>query len=136
MTVFFKEGLTKIELDNNDEIVLTLNGERFFAKRTGVSLVAIGSGIGEIPLVVKQLTGSGYTHYLKVRNENDQIGCILEGLVDEYIYIVRGTFIEALGVEPIVDYFLAPEQIEDGVIAEKVRVQVVLSEMELFNQLF
>lgn len=61
---------------------------------------------------------------------------INEGLIKGYIYIVRGDFIEALGTSPIVDYYCSPDQIEDGVVAEKLRAQSVLAEMELFDKIF
>lgn len=59
-----------------------------------------------------------------------------EGLIKDYIYIVRGEYLEALGTEPIIDYYCEPVQIEDGVVAEKLRVQSVLAEMELFDKIF
>lgn len=61
---------------------------------------------------------------------------IAEGLTDDYIYIVRGEYVEAIGVCPIIDYYYTPGEIEDGDVAEKVRTLAVLSEMELFNQIF
>ena len=61
---------------------------------------------------------------------------IEEGLFSEYIYIVRGEYFESLGTEPIIDYYYEPDQIDDGIVAEKVRVQSVLAEMEFFDRIF
>lgn len=60
---------------------------------------------------------------------------IAEGLTNDYIYIVRGEYLEAIKYAPIVDYYYEPEQIESGDIAEKVRTASVLAEMELFNNI-
>ncbi|HEL2057775.1 TPA: hypothetical protein TY768_000943 [Streptococcus suis] len=58
-----------------------------------------------------------------------------EGLLDEYIYIVRGNFIEALGTSPVIDYYYSSEEIEEGDIAEKVKTAAVLAELEFYNQI-
>ena len=58
---------------------------------------------------------------------------IAEGLANDYIYIVRGEYLEAIKSAPIIDYYYEPEQIESGDIAEKVSTAAVLAEMELFN---
>ncbi|HFI0084985.1 TPA: hypothetical protein ACGORA_000375 [Streptococcus suis] len=60
---------------------------------------------------------------------------MLEGLLDEYIYIVRGNFIEAIGTSPVIDYYYSPEEIEDGDVAEKVRTTALLVELELYNKI-
>lgn len=60
---------------------------------------------------------------------------ILEGLLDEYIYIVRGDFIEALGTSPVIDYYYTADEIEEGDMAEKVRTSAVLAELEFYNQI-
>ncbi|HFU3963993.1 TPA: hypothetical protein ACGO2U_001992 [Streptococcus suis] len=60
---------------------------------------------------------------------------MLEGLLDEYIYIVRGDFIEAIGTSPVIDYYYSPEEIEDGDVAEKVRTTALLVELELYNKI-
>lgn len=75
MIKYFKDGLTNIEL-NDDEVVLTLNGKKFIAKQRALYLTAIGSGIGEIPLVVNQLKDTGYTHYIEVKSEDGEFGYI------------------------------------------------------------
>ena len=58
---------------------------------------------------------------------------IAEWLANDYIYIVRGEYLEAIQSAPITDYYYEPEQIESGDIAEKVSTASVLAEMELFN---
>lgn len=60
---------------------------------------------------------------------------IAEGLTNDYIYIVRGEYLEAIKYAPITDYYYEPEQIENGYIAEKVSTASVLAEMELFNNI-
>ncbi|HFU4227865.1 TPA: hypothetical protein ACGO8V_002330 [Streptococcus suis] len=59
-----------------------------------------------------------------------------QGLIDEYIYIIRGEFLEALGTSPIVDYLCSLDELEEGEVAEKTKVQSVLAEMELYNKIF
>lgn len=60
---------------------------------------------------------------------------IAKGLTNDYIYIVRGEYLEAIQSAPIVDYYYEPDQIESGDIAEKVSIASVLAEMELFNNI-
>lgn len=71
--------------------------------------------------------------YTKLINELKED--IAEGLTSDYIYIVRGEYLESIQSAPIVDYYYEPEQIESGDIAEKVRTASVLAEMELFNNI-
>ncbi|HFI0216165.1 TPA: hypothetical protein ACGOVI_001353 [Streptococcus suis] len=59
-----------------------------------------------------------------------------EGLIDEYIYIIRGEFSEALGTSPIIDCLCSPDELKEGEVAEKTKVQSVLAEMELYNKIF
>ncbi len=51
MTKYFKEGLTNIELNDNNDLVLTLNDQKFYYHAEKIHIIAIGSGIGEISLV-------------------------------------------------------------------------------------
>lgn len=60
---------------------------------------------------------------------------IAEGLTDEYIYIVRGDYIEAIDQKPIVDYYYTAEEIAEGDFAEKVLTEQVLAEMKRFNDI-
>lgn len=55
---------------------------------------------------------------------------IAEGLVDEYIYIVRGPYNELLEKCPIIDYYYRVEEIEEGDLAERFLTQSVLAEMK------
>ena len=61
---------------------------------------------------------------------------IAEGLTDEYIYVVRGTYNEILEKCPIIDYFYTAEEIEEGDLAEKVLTASVLAEMKSDNEIF
>ena len=60
---------------------------------------------------------------------------IEEGLTDEYIYIVRGDYIETLDKCPIIDYYYTAEEIEQGDLAEKVLTSSVLAEMKKDNEI-
>ena len=59
-----------------------------------------------------------------------------EGLTGEYIYIVRDEYNEILDKCPIIDYYYAPEEIEEGDIAEKILTASVLAEMKADNEIF
>lgn len=59
---------------------------------------------------------------------------VIEGLAGEYIGIVRGEFIKALGVCPIIDYYCDLQEIEDNDVAEKARTLDVLAEMRMFSE--
>lgn len=58
-----------------------------------------------------------------------------KGLTDEYLYIVRGDYIELLEKCPIIDYYYTAEEIEQGNIAEKVLTTSALEEMKADNEL-
>lgn len=61
---------------------------------------------------------------------------VAEGLVDEYIYVVRGPYNEILEKCPIVDYYYTSEEIEEGDFAEKTMTASVLAEMKSDNEIF
>lgn len=61
---------------------------------------------------------------------------IAEGLVDEYIYIVRGPYNELLEKCPIIDYYYTAKEIEEGDLAEKTLTTSVLAEMKSDNEIF
>ena len=58
---------------------------------------------------------------------------IAEGITDDYLFIVRGEYNEALEKCPITDYYFSQEEIEDGDLAEKVLTEAVLNEMKQDN---
>ena len=60
---------------------------------------------------------------------------MVEGLTDEFIYIVRGKYNEILDKCPIIDYYYTAEEIEEGDIAEKVLTSSALAEMKADNEL-
>lgn len=60
---------------------------------------------------------------------------IAEGLVDEYIYVVRGPYNELLEKCPIIDYYTS-EEIEEEDLAEKTLITSVLAEMKSDNKIF
>lgn len=61
---------------------------------------------------------------------------IAEGLIDEYIYVVRGSYNEILEKCPIIDYYYTAEEIEEGDLAEKTLTMSVLAEMKSDNETF
>ncbi|MCE2320808.1 hypothetical protein GPX65_08510 [Streptococcus thermophilus] len=61
---------------------------------------------------------------------------IAEGLVDEYIYVVRGPYNELLEKCPIIDYYYTSEEIEEGDLAEKNLTASALAEMKQDNEIF
>ena len=60
---------------------------------------------------------------------------IAEGLTDDYLFIVRGDYNEALEKCPITDYYYSRDEIDDGDIAEKVLTEAVLNEMKQDNSI-
>lgn len=60
---------------------------------------------------------------------------IAEGLTDDYLFIVRGDYNEALEKCPIIDYYYSQDEIADGDFAEKVLTEAVLNEMKQDNAL-
>lgn len=60
---------------------------------------------------------------------------IAEGLTDDYLFIVRGDYNEALEKCPIIDYYYSQDEIADGDMAEKLGVEAVLNEMKQDNAL-
>ena len=60
---------------------------------------------------------------------------VAEGLTDDYIYIVRGDYIETLDKCPIIDYYYTAEEIEQGDLAEKILTTSVLAEMKADNKI-
>lgn len=61
---------------------------------------------------------------------------IAEGLTDDYLFIVRGDYNEALEKCPIIDYYYTSEEIEEGDLAEKTLTASVLAEMKSDNEIF
>ena len=60
---------------------------------------------------------------------------IAEDLTDDYLFIVRGDYNEALEKCPIIDYYYSQDEINDGDMAEKVLTEAVLNEMRQDNAL-
>lgn len=61
---------------------------------------------------------------------------LAEGLIDDYLFVVRGDYDEALEKRPIIDYYYTPEEIEEGDLAEKTLTTSVLAEMKSDNEIF
>lgn len=60
---------------------------------------------------------------------------IAEGLTDDYLFIIRGNYNEALEKCPIVDYYYSQDEIDGEDMAEKVLTKAVLNEMRQDNAL-
>ncbi|MBT9630270.1 hypothetical protein GPJ86_09515 [Streptococcus salivarius] len=61
---------------------------------------------------------------------------IAEDLTDDYLFIVRGDYNEAMEKCPIIDYYYSQDEINDGDMAEKVLTEAVLNEMKSDNEIF
>lgn len=61
---------------------------------------------------------------------------IAEDLTDDYLFIVRGDYNEAVEKCPIIDYYYSQDEINDGDMAEKVLTEAVLNEMKSDNEIF
>ena len=90
----------------------------------------------EVAMRVQSWIDSGNYHFsydysdLTKELESD----IAEGLTDEYIYVVRGSYNEILEKCPIIDYYYKAEEIEEGDLAEKALTASVLEEMRMYNE--
>ncbi|SQF76070.1 hypothetical protein [Streptococcus salivarius] len=61
---------------------------------------------------------------------------LAEGLIDDYLFVVRGDYNEAIEKCPIIDYYYASEEITEGDLAEKTLTASVLAEMKSDNEIF
>lgn len=61
---------------------------------------------------------------------------LAEGLIDDYLFVVRGHYDEALEKCPIIDYYYTSEEIKEGDLAEKTLTASVLAEMKSDNEIF
>ena len=107
-------------------ISLLRNGKKDFSK---LSL--------EFAMRVQSWIDEGNYHFSYDYSEliEDLEADIDEGLTDEYLYIVRGDYIELLEKCPIIEYYCTAEEIEQGDLAEKVLTTSVLAEMKADNEL-
>ena len=107
-------------------ISLLRNGKKDFSK---LSL--------EFAMRVQSWIDEGNYHFSYDYSEliEDLEADIDEGLTDEYLYIVRGDYIELLEKCPIIEYYCTAEEIEQGVLAEKVLTTSALAEMKADNEL-
>lgn len=107
-------------------ISLLRNGKKDFSK---LSL--------EFAMRVQSWIDEGNYHFSYDYSEliEDLEADIDEGLTDEYLYIVRGDYIELLEKCPIIEYYCTAEEIEQGDFAEKVLTTSALAEMKADNEL-
>lgn len=111
---------------NRSTITRVRNGERKFENLT----------LETIMTIQKWIDDGNYTFsYDYSELIEDLEADIAEGLTDDFIFIVRGEYNEALEKCPIIDYFYTKEEIEEGDMAEKLGVEAVLNEMKQDNSI-
>lgn len=103
------------------------NGERKFENLTLETIMTIQKWIDE----GNYRFSYDYSEFIEELEAD-----IAEGLTDDYLFIVRGDYNEALEKCPIIDYFYTKEEIEEGDMAEKLGVEAVLNEMKQDNSIF
>ena len=60
----------------------------------------------------------------------------VEGLFDDYMYIVRGEWNELLECAPIINYYYSLDEVENNETVQKIPVEQAINEMEKFNKIF
>lgn len=102
------------------------NGERKFENLTLETIMTIQKWIDE----GNYRFSYDYSEFIEELEAD-----IAEGLIDDYLFIVRGNYNEALEKCPIIDYYYSQDEIADGDLAEKVSTIAVLNEMKQDNAL-
>lgn len=111
---------------NRSTITRVRNGERKFENLT----------LETITIIQRWIDDGNYTFsYDYSQLIEDLEADIAEGSTDDYLFIVRGDYNEALEKCPIIDYYYSKEEIEDGDLAEKVLTEAVLNEMKQDNSI-
>ena len=111
---------------NRSTITRVRNGERKFENLTLETIMTIQKWVDD----GNYTFGYDYSELIE-----DLEADIAEGLTDDFIFIVRGEYNEALEKCPIIDYFYTKEEIEEGDMAEKLGVEAVLNEMKQDNSI-
>lgn len=111
---------------NRSTITRIRNGERKFENLTLETIMTIQKWIDE---------GNYRFSYDYSELIQELEADIAEGLTDDYLFIVRGHYNEALEKCPIIDYYYSQDEIADGDMAEKLGVEAVLNEMKQDNAL-
>lgn len=111
---------------NRSTITRVRNGERKIENLTLETIIKVQSWINS----GKYTFSYDYSDLIEELEAD-----IAEGLADDYLFIVRGDYNEALEKCPIIDYYYSKEEIEDGDMAEKVLTEAVLNEMKQDNAL-
>ena len=102
------------------------NGERKFENLT----------LETIMTIQKWIDDGNYTFSYDYSELIEEIEAdIAEGLTDDYLFIVRGNYNEALEKCPIIDYYYSQDEIDGEDMAEKVLTKAVLNEMRQDNAL-
>lgn len=110
---------------NRSTITRVRNGERKFENLT----------LETIMTIQKWIDDGNYTFSYDYSGLIEDLEAdIAEGLTDDYLFIVRGDYNEALEKCPITDYY-SQDEIDDGDIAEKVLTEAVLNEMKQDNSI-
>lgn len=111
---------------NRSTITRVRNGERKFENLTLETITTIQRWIDDGNY------NFSYDYSKLIENLEDDIA---EGLTDDYLFIVRGNYNEALEKCPIIDYYYSQDEIDNGDMAEKVLTEAVLNEMKQDNAL-
>lgn len=103
-------------------ISLLRNGKKDFSKLSLEFVMRVQSWIDE-----------GNYHFSYDYNELiENLGADIDKeLTGEYLYIVRGDYIELLEKCPIIKYYCTAEEIEQGELAEKILTTSALAEMKV-----
>ena len=111
---------------NRSTITRVRNGERKFENLT----------LETIMTIQKWIDDGNYTFSYDYSGLIEDLEAdIAEGLTDDYLFIVRGDYNEALEKCTITDYYYSQDEIDDGDIAEKVLTEAVLNEMKQDNSI-
>lgn len=111
---------------NRSTITRVRNGERKIENLTLETIIKVQSWINS----GKYTFSYDYSDLIEELEAD-----IAEGLADDYLFIVRGDYNEALEKCPIIDYYYSQDEIADGDMAEKVLTEAVLNEMKQDNAL-
>lgn len=111
---------------NRSTITRVRNGERKFENLT----------LETIMTIQKWIDDGNYTFSYDYSGLIEDLEAdIAKGLTDDYLFIVRGDYNEALEKCPITDYYYSQDEIDDGDIAEKVLTEAVLNETKQDNSI-
>ncbi|EMC43570.1 hypothetical protein [Streptococcus mutans] len=93
-----------------------------------------------IMAIQKWIDDGNYTFSYDYSNLIEELEAdISEGLVKDYLFVVRGKWLEAINTAPIIDYYYSLDDLHtfsNNDTVQKLKTEQVLKEMKHFNQLF